>query len=280
MAWIGVITNVGHDLLTAYASGEHTLHITRASVGSGTVAEADLRIQTEITTEKMDASIINIEPGHYGPAGGGYVKYSIQVGPSTVAVGAYTAHQIGLWATLDDEEEETLLMLSQDSGSGIDVPVDHLSPKFAFCLYAVMQVGGSESTTVNIDSSAYVDMLTLEQMLEGLDAKHIRAEVTLCDPEEEEVYHIGDWHTGTWTATAVGTTEDKQKTFTAPSGMKACAVCVDGVTKDSAIVEHYYKQGEDNVTSRLEYDTYDDGWIMISTKTYPTGEVTLVLDII
>lgn len=274
MGWVGRITNAGVDMIHSFAAGGHTLNITRASVGSGTVPEADLRVQTAVTNEKMDASIITSSvTGVFD-----FVKYAIQVGPATFAVGAFTAHQIGLWATLDDDTEETLLVLVQDSDTGVSVPEETASPKFAFCMYVVVPITDSDNIVVNIDSSAYVDMLTLEQMLDEIkgNPKHLRGEFYIVDPEETGDWTTNEWKSGTWTAEHDGHT----RVFTAPSGMYACALYLEGVTKDSAIVRAWIPRNEANVKAKMEYDTYDDGWIMISTATLPSGEFDLYMDII
>lgn len=149
MAWVGVITNAGRDMLNAVSVGGHTLDLVGATVGSGTVAEANLRIQTAVTGEKMAGSIITAETVDGG------TKYAIQVGPASADVGAFTAHQIGLWAALD-EGDPVLIMLAQDSETGVGVPLASVSPNFAFCLYAALAVDNTNSLTVVIDESAYV----------------------------------------------------------------------------------------------------------------------------
>ena len=154
MAWVGVVTNAGQALLSSYAEGGHSLSIDGATVGSGVVAEANLRIQTAVADERDDASIVSKKTVTDG------AKYEIQVGPT--ASTAYTAHQIGLWASLDDGES-TLILLAQDSGSGIDVPVASGSPNFAFSLMQTLAVDNTGNLTVNIDESAYVNVGTLQR---------------------------------------------------------------------------------------------------------------------
>ena len=119
MAWVGVVTNAGRALLDSYAAGGHTLNLTGATVGSGTVDEANLRIQTSVSSEKDSASIISTEEIEGG------VKYKVQVGPASTS--AYVAHQIGLWAKLDNGAN-TLLMLAQDADAGVSVPLASVSP--------------------------------------------------------------------------------------------------------------------------------------------------------
>ncbi len=158
MAWIGVVTNAGSALLESYAQGGHTLTLLGATVGSGTVAETNLRLQTALTDTEDDASIISAEHVTGG------VKYKIQVGPASASVGAYTAHQIGLWAKLDNGSA-TLLMLSQDSAAGVSVPLASVSPNFAFGLYLVLAVDNTGDLVVNIDDSTFVSLGTMNAAL-------------------------------------------------------------------------------------------------------------------
>lgn len=165
--WVGVITNAGRALLDSYSAGGHTLSLTGATVGSGIVEEANLRIQTAVSVEKDSASIISAQQTNGG------VKYKVQVGPASVPIGAYTAHQIGLWAKLDNGTN-TLLMLAQDAVTGVDVPLKTVFPAFAFALFMDLYIDNTDDLTVNIDETAYV---TTGTMNERLDDKLDKANV-------------------------------------------------------------------------------------------------------
>lgn len=156
MAWIGVITNAGAALLANYAQGEHTLHITGASVGSGTVADANLRVQTAVSSEEDDASIVE------KTAVTGGMKIKIQVGPAPTT--AYTAHQIGIWAKLDSGAS-TLLALAQDAQGGVVVPAQSVTPAFAFALFLTVAVSNTGSIAVDIDEAAFLTIGTLNTAL-------------------------------------------------------------------------------------------------------------------
>ena len=56
MAWKGVITNSGSELLAQWTAGK-TLTITRAAAGTGRVSEAAMLAQTALVSEKQTASI-------------------------------------------------------------------------------------------------------------------------------------------------------------------------------------------------------------------------------
>lgn len=158
MAWIGVVTNAGRALLDSYAQGGHTLTLLGVTVGSGTVADANLRIQTAVATEKDEGSIISVEAIEGG------TKYKLQVGPASASVGAYTAHQIGLWAKLDSGSS-TLLLLAQDADTGVSVPLASVSPNFAFAIFAALAVDNTSALSVNIDETAYVTVGTMNAAL-------------------------------------------------------------------------------------------------------------------
>ena len=166
MAWIAVITNAGRALLDQFAAGGHTLNIDGATVGSGVVAEANLRIQTALTDEEDTASIISSE------AFSGGTKYKVQVGPAEEA--AYTAHQIGIWAHIDSGST-ALLMIAQDTEIGVSVPLKSVSPNFAFGLYLTLAVDNTEGLTVIIDETAYVTVGTMNAALAAQKAHYDNA---------------------------------------------------------------------------------------------------------
>ncbi len=160
MAWKAVITNAGLALLNQYAQGGHTLNVLGATVASGTVAEANMRIQTALTTEKDNASIISAKVVTGG------VKYKIQVTAASASVGAYTAHQIGLWAKLDSNGARTLLALAQDADNGVGIPLASVSPNFAFALFIAVGTSNTEDLTVEIDSTTFVTLGTMEDAID------------------------------------------------------------------------------------------------------------------
>lgn len=163
MAWKAVVTNAGAALLASYAEGGHTLNVVGASVASGVMDEINMRVATALTDEKDSASIIN-----KARVGAG-TKFKIQVGPAEAAVGAYTAHQIGLWANLDGGSR-TLLAIAQDSAGGVGVPLKSVSPNFAFALYITIAVSNTGDITIIVDDGAIVTVSTLyEAIAEALE---------------------------------------------------------------------------------------------------------------
>lgn len=238
MAWIAVVTNAGRALLDSYAAGGHTLNLTGATVGSGVVADANLRIQTEITDEKDTASIISAKEVDDG------VKYKIQVGPASDSVGAYTAHQIGIWANLDDGAD-TLLMLAQDAVDGIAVPLASVSHAFAFAIFIAMTVDNTEELTVEIDETAYVTIGTLQEAVEDIKATPFVVSIP----------------TGQWS----GSGSDYYITINATN-----------VTPDSILIPNYDSQSE----SRLKGPVWcvpGEGSFTIHTTQIPSNTVEILI---
>ena len=159
MAWVGVVTNDGRAMLDSFAQGGHELSIDSATVGTGIVADANLRIQTAVSGEITNASIVSVKE-----ISGGGTKYKIQIGPATASIGAYVAHQVGLWGSIDGGAEK-LLLLMQDSETGISIPLESVSPAFTFSIFAAMEIDNTEDLTVNIDETAYVTMGTMNTAL-------------------------------------------------------------------------------------------------------------------
>lgn len=152
MSWIGVITNAGQAVLERWSSGDHTLTIDGATVGGGYVEEANMRIATDLAHTEDSASIVRAEEITDG------TRFKVQIGAAETT--AYTAHEVGLWAHLDDENS-VLLSLHQDATGGIPVPAQSVSPDFAFSMYIVHAIVNDGSLSITVDTSAYVSMSSL-----------------------------------------------------------------------------------------------------------------------
>ena len=169
MSWISITTDVGRALMNAIPAG-HQLTIDRATVGSGVVAEVDLRQQTAVTNEKMDAVIADVTKtgGYFN-----YTKMKVNVGPAPNATGAFTAHQIGIWGRLDGEGDHTLLFLTQDSDAGVSVPTVNTSSSFVFAMYLYISIQDDEAMTISVDGGALVDQAQLDAEKLEMDAKYV-----------------------------------------------------------------------------------------------------------
>ena len=101
MAWLGVITNNGNDLLTRWVEGKN-LHITRAAAGQGRVEQTAMLAQSALVNEKQTVSIVSNTPAEKGQ------RLKLQV-TAQAAVG-YNLNQFGVWARLDEEEDQMIAL--------------------------------------------------------------------------------------------------------------------------------------------------------------------------
>ena len=157
--WIGVITDAGAALLADWSLGSETLYIDGVTVGSGITQEANMRQATDLANEKDTGSLVSARRIDGG------VEFKAQIGPASAEVGAYTAHEVGLWAHLGSGES-TLIALHQDSGDGIPVPLASASPNFIFSLYMTHAISNTGSLSVTIDTGAYVSESTLQEAID------------------------------------------------------------------------------------------------------------------
>lgn len=144
MAWNGVITNAGAELLAQWASGD-ALAITKATAGTGT-ASGSLAEQTALTDQRQMASIVNNEAVDSGQ------KLTIQLTPAAVA---YELNQYGIWGTLNGGAE-TLLAIFQNE-QGVEIPGQSSGPDFLYTFYALLNFSSTGGDlTVKVDTSTLV----------------------------------------------------------------------------------------------------------------------------
>lgn len=161
MSWKGCVTNTGEAILVPYTYGGHTLTITKATVGSGTRDEADMKSATDLVTPKMTASINRRGYNAITHA----VTFGITLGPSSGD--AYVAHEVGIWAKLDNGTER-LLALHQDSGDGIVIPSAAETPDFSFRLNAIISMSNTSDLEITVDPTAFITQENLEDTLENM----------------------------------------------------------------------------------------------------------------
>jgi len=159
MAWKGVVTNAGKELLNTIAEGGHTLTITRAAVGSGTTEEINLREATELANEKADASIVSAKTSTDG-----ITTFKVQISPAEET--AYICTEVGLFAKVDDESE-VLFALHQTSDKGINIPTKAEYPSFVASVYAKHEITNDGDTVINIDETVYVSQSTIDEQSIG-----------------------------------------------------------------------------------------------------------------
>lgn len=155
MGWKCVVTNGGNDALGKLAGGQHTLTITKATTGSGYVADINMRGATALQSEKMNAGIVQRSDVSNG------VEIRLRTGPAAANVGAFIAHEVGIWGKIDDGEE-ILMVLAQDAEAGISVPTVTENPEFVFDLFVTIACSNTDNLTVIITSGAYATISDTE----------------------------------------------------------------------------------------------------------------------
>lgn len=154
MAWTGVITNAGANLLDQWALGG-TLTITSAATGTGTVDTAALVNQTNLKSRKQTASIISTVRKSSG------VKVKLQItAPST----GYTLNQYGVWAKLGSGAAVLLALFQREDG--VPIPSSAETPEFVYTLYALLTISNTGTLEVTVDTSALVSQSTLEEAMD------------------------------------------------------------------------------------------------------------------
>ena len=158
VAWKGVITNSGSELLAQWTAGK-TLTITRAAAGTGRVSEAALLAQTALVSEKQAASILSNKTTAQGQ------KLQLQVTPLTAG---YALNQLGIWAKLDSGAAKLIALFQTDTDAGVEIPSKTDVPDYVYTFYGLLEFTGSSGTLqVTIDASALV---TAESMAAAIKA--------------------------------------------------------------------------------------------------------------
>lgn len=158
MAWKGVITNSGSELLAQWTAGK-TLTITRAAAGTGRVSEAAMLAQTALVSEKQTVSILSNKTTAQGQ------KLQLQVTP--LATG-YPLNQLGIWAKLDSGAARLIALFQTDTDAGVEIPSKTDVPDYVYTFYGLLEFTGSGGALqVTIDASALV---TAESMAAAIKA--------------------------------------------------------------------------------------------------------------
>ena len=130
MSWNkSTVTDSGVVLLNESLAG-HTLTITSAVGGAGTLDDEALKAATDVVDKKQTFNLLGIEDFEQGK------RIGIQITNKGI-LESYILHQIGVRARLEYQEEESLLFILQDD-RGIEVPAEVDNPGFLFEVYAVM----------------------------------------------------------------------------------------------------------------------------------------------
>ena len=158
MAWKGVITNSGSELLAQWTAGK-TLTITRAAAGTGRVSEAAMLAQTELVSGKQTVSVMWIKSEEQGQ--------ELQLLVSPLAPGD-PLNQPGCWAKADSGAARLIALFQTDTDAGVEIPSKTDVPDYVYTFYGLLEFTGSGGTLqVTIDASALV---TAESMAAAIKA--------------------------------------------------------------------------------------------------------------
>lgn len=156
MAWSSAeLTDSGLELLSKLINGGK-LTITRAMVGSGTVAADELYRQTELTTPIN--ALVSIAGSKELPENRGRTIF-VQVRNSGVTE-AVRMKQIGIFAQTDSEIEVLLAIMQDDIGE--EIPPYAEFPDFLIEFNAVLVIARTNNITVMTDSGAVATRADLE----------------------------------------------------------------------------------------------------------------------
>lgn len=166
MKWIGVVTNAGNELLTAWVDGK-VLQITSADAGSGTVEDVALLAQQAVSSPQLGAGLVGRRKIQNG------IQLRIQVAPQEES---YSLHQLGVWARIENGEK-TLLALYQNR-EGVPVPSKIESPDFAYTFYGAVVLDNTGKFEVTLDTSVLVSLEMLQEDLLDMRTEIFRTIMT------------------------------------------------------------------------------------------------------
>lgn len=153
MSWKGYITNSGLSLVANW--GERAvINFVRSEGGTGTYTEEEVRNKTSLVTVKQNISIIAEKKDG--------AKYSVKVEARAADV-AYKLNQIGLYASLGNDEAVLFAIFQNEDGVDILSKVDY--PMFVYSFYGTVNFANNGELTVTVDNEAYVTLGTLKEYL-------------------------------------------------------------------------------------------------------------------
>ena len=141
-----VITLQGMNAACALMAGGRTLSITRAVGGSGVSSESGLPALTVLSHVNQELPIVNLIRGSNGP------ELLVRIESAGLQT-AYTLHQIGIYARLDNEEEFLFQILQDEAGVNVPAQSEAVGITLDLRIGLAVEVGNA---TVTLDSAAYV----------------------------------------------------------------------------------------------------------------------------
>lgn len=281
--WVSSITGKGLELMQRFIVGDGALTITGAKGGTGTVDAAQMAAQEDVSGEAHTLELSVLE------ASGIALRASAKVYKEKSITGgkAYTLKQIGLYAKLMDGETEvvgeTLIALYQiASGSGINVPLSSLTkPELVHELSMALSVSNTgDAVALECAPEVFVSEDQMDDVLSAQRAKKLQATKTvyITNQDGNRLYGMNywkepgtTWRAGSWYHTVTYYSH----TFTAPDDMYACALRVEGVRSDSIIMEAWIDANGEYPACPIEYETIDDGWIMLTCAQKPESVLSI-----
>ena len=157
MAWHGVVTNAGAELIRSFTAN-NKLNIGSIQTGTGSVAIDQMRARTALVTQKAAKGLCGANIAKMEEVDGG-IRLLIQVNSTS---GAYVCKEIGVWGGLGDDSSSTLIMYIMSDGNGVSIPDSTDLPDYSFLIAAVLGVSNVSNVIVNIDTTVnatrqYVD---------------------------------------------------------------------------------------------------------------------------
>lgn len=149
--WNATVTNAGDALLARIIEGGR-FDIVGAAAGTGRVPLVQLARSMDLAGTIHTLGIVDYYEVEQG------VRFAVQI---SAADSAYTANQIGLWATLDGGERTLLAIYQADEGEGISVPASVDMPSFLLTFGAVVAMDntGNLSVTISLEDVATMETL-------------------------------------------------------------------------------------------------------------------------
>lgn len=153
------ITTAGLALLAKLTQGS-TLSITKAVVGSGTVAVADLANQTAVTSPQQTLTIRSLATPEAGTAA--LTCYLTNDSVNT----SYTAMQIGVYATDPDDGEILYFIVQANAGTGSVVPANTEMPGYTAEWTFYFTFGNATSVSVTVSPANTISQTQAQQMID------------------------------------------------------------------------------------------------------------------
>ena len=153
------MTMQGQDLLDALIAGQKQMKITRAVVGSGTVAATVLNMQTAVTDPVQEAALNDVVVAD------GTVMIPVVITNMNLEVG-YTAKQVGIYAQADNEEE-ILFFIAQSDAKGLDIPSKNEPPHgFTAEFHFTLDTGTATNLQITVNSAGLLTAAVADQRYE------------------------------------------------------------------------------------------------------------------